>query len=181
VTPSGWVKLKVMLKARLAGVALVVALGGVAAVGTSCASVRNGLGTSSSVCFRAIPVGRSALGKQTSIDLVSGSEPPTPKAPEFVGVRSATQKDIDAFGKKHDSYQTVLTKRNGGPLKSICLVAFKGAFDPSSVKYLLGTVPSVGHRSYAVVVVSEPSNKILATFLRSKEPISFTHFAVGEA
>jgi hypothetical protein len=96
-----------------------------------------------------------------------------------VGVRSATQKDIDTFGSAHDYLKDELTKRNGGPLKSLCLVAFHGSFDPGSVHDLLGTVPPAGHRSYAVAVVSEPSNKLLATFIRSKEPISFTHYVVG--
>ena len=181
MNPEKSMKLRVMVRAKVAGVAVLVAVGGVAAVGTSCATVRNGLGTSSSVCFRAIPAGRSALGKSTSVDLATGTTPAPPKAPAFVGVRTATQKDINAFGKRHNSYEAVLAQRNGGPVKSICLVAFKGTFDPSSLEGLLGTVPPEGHRNYAVVVVSEPSNKVLATFLRSKEPISFTHYAVGEA
>ncbi|MGO9343294.1 MAG: hypothetical protein ACLP6E_12375 [Acidimicrobiales bacterium] len=143
----------------------------------SCASVvRNGLGTSSAVCFRAIPVGRSAVTYHPTRIVPNGAPPsPAPPSPAFVGVRSATQKQIDAFGSTHNYDKAVLAKRNGGPVKSICLVAFRGSFDPSSVSDLLLPVPPPGHRTYAVVVVSEPSNKLLGTFLRSKEPISFTH------
>ena len=65
----------------------------------------------------------------------------------FVGVRSATQKDIDTFGATHNYLKEELTKRNGGPLKSLCLVAFHGSFDPGSVRELLGTVPPSGHRA----------------------------------
>ena len=157
-------------------------------LGTAACSARNGLGTSSAVCFRAIPVGKAAVDVPTAAGKTGGS--PTsvvpggtatsrPPNPVFVGVRSASQKQIDTFGASHNYEKAELTKRNGGPVKSTCLVAFRGSFDPDSVSDLLGPVPPAGHRTYAVVVVSEPSNKLLATFLKSKEPISFTHYAVG--
>jgi hypothetical protein len=38
-------------------------------------------------------------------------------------------------------------------------------------------VPPEGDRRFAIVVVSEPSNKLLATFLRSREPIRFSRDA----
>ena len=160
-------------------------------VGTAGCSARNGLGTSSAVCFRAIPVGKAAVdvpktgttsGSSTQVvpgGASSSSSSSPPPSPVFVGVRSATQKQIDSFGATHNYEKAELAKRNGGPVKSACLVAFRGAFEPDSVSDLLGPVPPGGHRTYAVVVVSEPSNKVLATFLRSKEPISFTHYAVG--
>jgi hypothetical protein len=157
-------------------------------LGTAGCSARNGLGTSSAVCFRAIPVGKAAVDASKATGETGGSQPPVvpggsapPAAPTpvFVGVRSASQKQIDAFGASHNYEKAQLIKRNGGPVKSTCLVAFRGSFEPGSVSDLLGPVPPVGHRTYAVVVVSEPSNKLLATFLRSKEPISFTHYAVG--
>jgi hypothetical protein len=190
---------------------LAVVLAAIVAGVGGCASVRNGLGTSSAVCFRAIPVGRSALGKPAPVEVPgkpgkpgnsqgtsttsssgagstttshvgSASGPETTKPgpnPVFVGVRSASQKDIEAFEGKHDSLVAELKTRNGGPLKSLCLVAFKGSFDPGSVHSLLGHVPNPGMRIFAIVVVSESSNKLLATFIRSREPISFTHYAVG--
>jgi hypothetical protein len=149
--------------------------------GTSaCASVvRNGLGTSSAVCFRAIPVGKAAVTNHPSRVVPNGSPPTVSPSPVFVGVRSASQQQIDAFGSKHDYEKNELTMRNGGPIKSLCLVAFRGSFDPNAVSDVLLPVPPEGQRKYAVVVVSEPSNKLLGTFLRSKEPNSFTHYAVG--
>jgi hypothetical protein len=168
-----------MGRSRATAVAIAIMLSATVAGTTACAAVRNGLGTSSSVCFRAIPVGRAAL--TGSISLTSSVPPSTasPRSNTFVGVRSASQRDIDTFGAQHNYLHAELTKRNGGPIKSLCLVAFRGSFDPGSVHQLLGNVPPPGHRTFAVVVVSEPSNKVLATFLRSKEPISFTHYVVG--
>lgn len=157
--------------------AVVVSASSIAMSG--CADVRNGLGTSSGVCFRAIPVGRSALGNPEPADLDSTASTKAGPSPVFIGVRSASQKDIDAFGKTHDYYKSVLTARNGAPLKSVCLVGFRGSFDPTQVRRLLGSVPSAGDRKFAVVVVSEPSNEVLATFIRSRIPISFSHYVVG--
>ena len=193
-----------MIKGRTAVVAIAILMSATAAGTAGCAAVRNGLGTSSSVCFRAIPIGRDAVsgtstassssstsstgassGSSSSSSSTGSSSPgssgSSQKPPKltFVGVRSATQKDIDTFGATHNYLKEELTKRNGGPLKSLCLVAFHGSFNPGSVRGLLGTVPPSGHRVYAVAVVSEPSNKLLATFLRSREPISFTHYVVG--
>jgi hypothetical protein len=169
-----------VFRGRAAMIAIALLMSATVAGAAGCAAVRSGLGTSSSVCFRAIPVGRGAITPPTttgssSTSTSSGKPVPT----TFVGVRSATQKDIDTFGSAHDYLSVQLTERNGGPLKGLCLVAFRGSFDPASVQDLLGVVPPPGHRIYAVAVVSEPSNKLLATFLRGKEPISFTHYVVG--
>ena len=162
-------------------ISTMVVLSAMVAGTSGCASIRNGLGTSSAVCFRAIPVGKDAVSNPPARVVPNGAPPQSKPAPPpvFVGVRSATQKQIDAFGSTHNYEKAELTKRNGGPLKSICLVAFHGSFDPASVSDVLPPVPPAGHRAYAVVVISEPSNKLLGTFLRSKEPISFNHFAVG--
>jgi hypothetical protein len=169
-----------VFRGRAAAIAIAVLMSATVAGAAGCAAVRNGLGTSSSVCFRAIPVGRGAITPSTSTGSSSTSTSSGKPVPTtFVGVRSATQKDIDTFGSAHDYLSAQLKKRNGGPLKGLCLVAFRGSFDPASVRDLLGVVPPAGHRIYAVAVVSEPSNKLLATFLRSKEPISFTHYVVG--
>jgi len=199
------------VRGRGPGLALAIVLSSTVVGVAGCASVRSGLGTSSSVCFRAIPVGREAVADKdaggtgdsgsATTDMASArsttstsrtssrttsrmsttttTTPYKPVTPVFVGVRSASQKDIDKFGSAHNYLKTVLSERNGGPVKGICLVAFRGDFDPNLVSDLLGTVPPPGHRIYAVVVVSEPSNKLLATFIRSKEPISFTHYVVG--
>jgi hypothetical protein len=165
-------------------VALVVAfaLSASIAMTAGCASVRSGLGTSSAVCYSAIPVGRAAIGKPAPVISSSGpgSHAPHPApSPVFVGIRSASQKDIDIFGKTHDYLRSELDRRNGGPIHSLCLVAFRGSFDPNSVKDLILPVPPVGRRIYAVVVVSEPHNKLLATFIRTKVPLDFAHYAVG--
>jgi hypothetical protein len=169
-----------MVRGRAAAIAIALLMSATVAGTAGCAAVRSGLGTSSSVCFRAIPVGRGAVTPPPSTAPSSnGQSSGKPVQTTFVGVRSATQKDIDTFGSAHNYLRSELTMRNGGPLKSLCLVAFHGSFDPTSVHDLLGVVPPPGHRDYLVAVVSEPSNKLLATFLRSKEPISFTHYVVG--
>jgi len=167
---------------RATTLAIAVVLSATIATSAGCASARNGLGTTSGVCFGAIPVGKSALGEPvTPTTLPGATKQPKPVTPVFVGVRTASQKDIDEFESKHSHVDLVaeLEKRNKGKLKSLCLVAFRGLFDPSTVKDLLGQVPPAPHRVYAVVVVTEPSNKLLATFVRSKVPISFSHYVVG--
>lgn len=180
---------------------------GATVVGTAgCAAARNGLGTSSEVCYQAIPVGKAALGKPAPLIVPPPATTSNPKTappttakrtttttykqpaptstkpgpnPDFVGVRSASLKDIYQFGETHSVIESELEKANGGPIKSLCLVAFKGSFNPMAVQRLVGEVPQVGQRIYAIAVVSEPSNKLLATFIRSREPISFTHYSVG--
>jgi hypothetical protein len=189
-----------MVRGRTAAIAIALLMSATVAGTAGCAAVRNGLGTSSSVCFRAIPVGRGAVtppssttqssngqssngqssnGQSSNGQSSNGQSSGKPVQSTFVGVRSATQKDIDTFGSAHNYLRSQLTEKNGGPLKSLCLVAFHGSFDPASVHDLLGVVPPPGHRDYLVAVVSEPSNKLIATFIRSKEPISFTHYVVG--
>jgi hypothetical protein len=181
---------------------MAIVLGATVAGTAGCAAARNGLGTSSEVCFEAIPVGKAALGKPAPI-LVPPPTTPVPKTtaktpvsttrpteplptltkpgpnPNFVGVRSASLKDIAQFGEKHGTVESQLEKSNGGPIKGLCLVAFKGSFDPQSVHDLIGKIPPEGQRIYAIAVVSEPSNKLLAVLLRSREPISFTHYSAG--
>jgi len=152
---------------------------------SGCAAVRSEIGTSSAVCYLAIPVAREAVGQPaplptpSSTDASQSHESHKGPNPVFAGVLIASQKQIDAFGKTHNYVQTELEKRNGGRIHDVCLVAFRGSFDPQSARYVTGPVPPVGHRTYAIVVVSQPHNKVLATFIRSKEPIRFTHYTVG--
>jgi hypothetical protein len=123
-----------------------------------------------------------AKSKSTSTGETSTTQPqqtrPGPQ-PVFVGVINASQKQIDAVGNMHNYLKGVLAKRNGGPLHNVCIVAFRGSFDPASVKELTGPVPPAGHRVFAMVVVSPPHDKVLATFIRSREPIRFNHYTVG--
>jgi hypothetical protein len=194
----------------LVSLSIAVVLSATLVGAAGCASARNGLGTSSAVCFQAIPVGRSALGKPAPVVVspptsttstsgttaTSGAKTTTTSAgttttrpgpveykpgpnPVFVGVRSASLKDVDQFGETHAYVESVLEKANGGPIKGLCLVAFKGSFDPAAVHDLVGRAPPQGQRTFAIVVVSAPSNRLLGTFIRSREPISFTHYSVG--
>jgi hypothetical protein len=179
---------------------MAIVLGATVAGTAGCSAARSGLGTSSEVCFEAIPIGRAALGKPAPIVVSPPKAPaPSPSAsasstttteplptmtkpgpnPDFVGVRSASLKDVEKFDEKHGTIESQLEKANGGPIKSLCLVEFKGSFDPQAVHGLIGIVPPVGQRAYATAVISEPSNKLLAVILRSREPISFTHNAAG--
>jgi hypothetical protein len=123
-----------MVRGRAAAIAIALLMSATVAGTAGCAAVRSGLGTSSSVCFRAIPVGRGAVTPPPSTAPSSnGQSSGKPVQTTFVGVRSATQKDIDTFGSAHNYLRSELTMRNGGPLKSLCLVAFHGSFDPTSV------------------------------------------------
>lgn len=183
----------VTVRGLIVSVALLV---GSAATLSGCAAARTEVGTMSALCYTSIPVVRSALGKPAQLlppttTTSVGSEVSSPTSttapprtrrgpdPVFVGVVNASQKQIDAFGKTHDYLRSQLDERNGGPIKNVCLVAFRGSFDPATMKYVTGPVPPVGQRIYAIGVVSQPHDKLLAVFIRSREPIRFTHDIVG--
>jgi hypothetical protein len=179
------------------GVSILV---GSTALLSGCAAVRTEVGTMSAICFTAIPVARAAMGKpapvpaKTTTGTTAASSSSTAQAmttttttarmrpgpdPVFAGVLNSSQKQIDAFGKTHNYLHSLLVKRNGGPIRSVCLVAFRGSFDPATMKYVTGPIPPVGHRLFAVAVVAEPHDKLLATFIRSRAPIRFNHYTVG--
>lgn len=119
----------------------------------ACTSARNTLGTNSSSCYLALPVAEDAVHDRGT----------------FAGVRLVTARDlarnVHALG--------VLKARAGGHLQDVCVVEFRGPFRLDQVKSPLGQVPPGGVGRYAIVVVAHTSNRLLATFVRAKEPERF--------
>jgi hypothetical protein len=73
----------------------------------------------------------------------------------------------------------VLAQRSRTRLHNVCLVSYRGTFRPDQVKEPAGPVPPSGVGHFAVVVVTNPQNVLLATFVLEKEPVRFRHLALG--
>jgi hypothetical protein len=138
---------------------VVVALGLSALTG--CTSARDTLGTNSSPCFSAL-----ALAK----DAVHGHG-------MFAGVRLVSESSLV----KLHHVDAVIKQRSTTRLRNVCLVAYRGDFRPSQVMRAAGKVPASGVGHFAVVVISTPQNKLLATFVLEKEPVRFRHLALGHS
>ena len=121
----------------------------------ACTSVHNVLGTRESACFRVIPEARSAVGE----------------GPKFDGVRAisadALLRGVRRRGVKAPARLTAVVH------KSTCLVAFTGRFEPSAVRRPWVVRPGPYH--YAVVVLLEPSGRLIATVLLPRLAVRFRH------
>ena len=126
-----------------------------------CTSARDTLGTNSSPCFSAL-----ALAK----DAVHGHG-------MFAGVRLVSESSLV----KLHHVDAVIKQRSSTRLHNVCLVAYRGDFRPSQVMRAAGKVPASGVGHFAVVVISTPQNKLLATFVLEKEPVRFRHLALGHS
>jgi hypothetical protein len=126
---------------------------------TSCTSVRNALGPPESKCFRVLPTAAAAVQGKGA----------------YQGVRYMPP----------DSLLTSIDRQHPGPLATpvpqalagavhtaTCLVEYKGSYELSSLTD--GWSPSgATTAAYAVVVVEQSSDQILATVLLRKEPLRF--------
>ena len=137
-----------------AGAVVVVLLGAAAA---GCA--RNTLGTTSSPCFRALPLGEDAVHDRGS----------------FVGVRLVSAAKLTKLRR----LDGLLARRSRTPVHNVCLVGYSGSFRPDQVMLPAGQVPASGVGHFAVVVVSNPQNRLLATLVLAREPVRFRHLALG--
>ncbi len=66
-------------------------------------------------------------------------------------------------------------------MHNVCVVGYSGSFRPDQVSRPAGPVPADGEGHFAVVVVSNPQNKLLATVVLQREPVRFRHLALGVA
>ncbi|MHB8439829.1 MAG: hypothetical protein ACYDD4_11810 [Acidimicrobiales bacterium] len=138
---------------RTARCALAVAALAVTAAG--CASPRNSLGTSSSPCYQALPVAISAI-----------------KSPgTLVGIRLLGQKQLSRLPR----LEAVIDTRAGRKVNNVCAVEFHGSFNSAIVEKPFGQAGSKSNRSYAVVLVATPSNKLLGTIVLAHQPLGFRH------
>lgn len=134
-----------------------VAAGALVFVGalSGCTAARNSLGTSSSPCFRAVPVASEAVKDQGRL----------------AGVRLLSSRDLD----KRPRLRDVLSTRAGRQVRTVCAVAFTGSFRIGDVHDPIGHGPVGGEGTFAVVCVSTPQNKLLGTIVLSRSPLPFRH------
>ena len=146
-------------RARRLGAIAVVALGTLSVTG--CTAARDTLGTNSSPCFRALALAADAVRDRGA----------------FAGVRLVSASSLA----KLQRVDKVLAQRSRTRLHNVCLVSYRGTFRPDQVKLPAGPVPPSGEGHFAVVVVTNPQNVLLATFVLEKEPVRFRHLALGHA
>ena len=130
---------------------------GLAAAGllAGCASPRNSLGTTSSPCFLAVPVATEAVHDQGHL----------------AGVRLVSGKELA----RHARILDLLTARMGRPVHQVCVVSFLGSFRLDAVERPAGRAPAGGSGPVAVVVVTSPQNRLVATFVVEREPLPLRH------
>jgi len=116
-----------------------------------CTTARSDLGTSVSSCFHALPAATRAVHMQGHL----------------LGVQQLTlgtlQRQAPGFYRELAAHPSTDNK--------ICMVAFSGTFEASSVTD--GRGRSSGH--LAVVVSTTPGNHLLGTVILSRPPLRFGH------
>jgi hypothetical protein len=127
----------------------------VSRLAAGCTSVRNDLGTSSSVCYGALPAATTAVHGQGRLDGVRLVSVASLKGPAPHLYRAATSA--------------------GGGVSRVCLVAFSGSFRADEVVHPVGR--ERGH--LAVVELVYPGDRLVATLLISRPPLHFGHSHIG--
>lgn len=146
------------MRRRLAPIGLSLALAS-AGVSAGCVSPRNVLGTTSSPCFRAVPVASEAVRDNGRL----------------AGVRLFGSKTIDGYPR----LRAVLDQRAGRHVTSVCVVSFHGQFRLDQVQDPIGRAPAGGTGRVALVLVSDPQNKLLGTLVLTREPLPLRHVVLG--
>lgn len=135
-----------------AGVVSAAALAG-------CVSPRNALGTTSNPCFRAVPVASTAVHHRGKL----------------AGIRLVGTKELGRYPHILD----LLTSRVGNRFRQVCVISFHGAFRLDAVQRPAGRGPTSGVGPVAIVVVSSPQNRLIATFVTEREPLPLRHEVLG--
>jgi len=142
--------------ARRRGAAIVLTLCSlVAATTAGCTSARDTLGTNASPCFEALAIGEDAVHSRGS----------------FAGVRPVSLTTLSA----DVHMRAELSRLFGTKVHSVCAVSYKGTFGVDQVERPLGPAPPGGLGHYAIVIVSEPQNRLVGTVLRLTQPLRFGH------
>lgn len=149
-----------MSRRRLARPLLAAGLLGAALALPGCTTVRNALGPHESACFRVLPTADAAVG-------ATGS---------YEGVRFVPAGDLLTDIRRQTTgppVQPVPASLRGIDRISVCLVEYKGDYQLASLTD--GWSPSgaeTGH--YAVVVIRQSDDQILATALLLRPPLRFS-------
>jgi uncharacterized protein YceK len=117
---------------------------------SGCTSVRNDLGTSSSVCYGSLPAATSAVHARGRLD----------------GVRLVTVSSLRTSAPH--LYRAAISSR-GGAVSKVCLVAFSGDFRRGAVARPIGRERG----SLAVVELVYPGERLSATRPVARPPPRF--------
>jgi hypothetical protein len=116
-----------------------------------CTTARSGLGTTDESCYLALPTASRAVGGHGHL----------------TGIRKYRVSDMKAVAPRlyrHLADQAAATQ-------VICLAGYTGSFSRATVERPIGR-PS---GKLAVVIVTSPGNKVLATLILKQIPVRFQH------
>jgi hypothetical protein len=126
-----------------------VALG--ASVFAGCTSARSDLGTTDESCYLALPTASQAVGGHGHLS----------------GIRKYRVEDMKNVAPRLYDYIADQAPRT----QVICLAGYTGHFTKAMVEKPIGRPTG----TLAVVVVTSPHNKVLATLILKKLPVRFQH------
>ena len=150
--------MKRALIAALAVVGLVVGL-------NACQKVTKSVSSSISPCFRVLPQAQAAVGKQgTIVDIARLRGEPVTVFDR--ALRGATAPDIPPSSLAPSSTEPGTTPNPAAGRRDVCVVAFRGTFDPSRVQHLVG--PQTGR--YAIVIVGSLTQRVRLVVLTDQLP-----------
>lgn len=138
---------------RIAGSVLAPVL--LAATLSACVSARNTLGTSSSPCFRAVPVASEAVNDRGTL----------------AGIRLVSQKSLERYPR----LALLLDRLTGSASQNVCVVAFHGSYSPSQVEKPLEPATALRTGKVAIVIVTTPQNRLVGTVILEREPLPLRH------
>lgn len=127
---------------------------GLVGVLAGCTSARNTLGTSSSPCYKAIPVAADAVHDRGTL----------------VGIRLFSARQVSGY----HHLDALLDARAQG-VKAACVAAYHGTYRHDQVKEPYGIPPASGTGPIALVMVSYPQNKLIGTIVLSRVPLPLRH------
>lgn len=130
-----------------------------AALLSGCVSPRDALGTSSSPCYKAIPVASEAVRDRGTL----------------AGVRLESKSVINRYKR----LSALLDAKAGHPVQSVCVASFHGQYQLNQVEDPLGRAPDGGTGKVAIVVVTYPDNILIGTFVFTREPLPLRHEVIG--
>ncbi|HUE06761.1 MAG TPA: hypothetical protein VMP41_05005 [Acidimicrobiales bacterium] len=123
----------------------------IASLAAGCSSARVGLGTTDESCYLALPTAAKAVGGHGHLE----------------GIRKYTVSGLKGIAPRLYGFLVTQAPKT----QAVCLAGYNGTFTKAMV------MKPQGHAAgkLAVVVVTSPGNKLLATVLLAKLPVRFAH------
>jgi hypothetical protein len=122
-----------------------------ASVFAGCSSARVGLGTTDESCYLALPTASKAAGGHGHL----------------TGIRKYRVEDIKGLAPRLYDYLADQAPKT----QVVCLAGYTGLFSRTMVEKPVGRPAG----KLAVVVVTSPGNRVLATLILKKLPVRFQH------